>query len=894
MMLNKVYCPQDIEESIYQLQEQSGIFSAGAMDGPAFAMMLPPPNVTGSLHMGHALNTSLQDILARYQRMCGRDVLWQPGTDHAGIATQMVVERNLASQGLDRVTLGREAFVKKIWQWREQSGDTILSQLRRLGASADWPRRRFTLDDGLCRSVSTVFVRLYRDGLIYRDRKLVNWDPVLGTAISDLEVVNRDIKTGMWHVRYPLLSSVGKVTFLSIATTRPETMAGDVAIAVHPDDDRYRSLIGKKCRLPIFDRVLPIIADRYADPEKGSGAVKITPAHDFNDFDVGRRHDLDMIDIFDGHGRYNENVARPWRGLDRVRARARVLAELERLGLLEREEKVTIPAPHGDRSMALIEPRLTRQWFVDAPKLAARAIEVVEKEQIRFIPRSWEKTYFEWMRNIEPWCISRQIWWGHRIPVWYGPDDHPFVALDSDAAHDASREHYGRDVDLRQDEDVLDTWFSSALWPFSTLGWPDDSPCLKRYYPGEVLVTGFDIIFFWIARMIMLGLYVMDDVPFRVVHVHALVRDSQGQKMSKSRGNVVNPLKLVERYGADALRFTLAALAVPGRDVRLDEERLRGYRNFATKIWNAARFCQMREITPVADFDPGACCKPLNIWLMRELADAGASIGKSLADGRFDEATGSVYRVIRSVFCDWYLELAKLRLSGDNSCVETRRSCAFAFDVALRLLAPFMPFISAELRRSLGFGDVATMARWPDVTLPPNVAKKGDDVAILIRYIGALRTARSDAGIPAGHPLPLVAGLDRSHARIVDDWRDEIARLARLEKITIAAPLGGHGRDARKNTKEERDRNAIRMHVPGGVFLLSVGDVVDLDRARDRLQKQIDEKKIEMDRCQAKIGNRQFMDKAPSHIIENHRRRLQRAKDDVAGLDDALRRLGDR
>lgn len=884
-MLDKTYRPDSIEEDIYRRQDKAGVFRSGSSSGQPFCMMMPPPNVTGSLHMGHALNSSLQDILARYYRMQGRDVLWQPGMDHAGIATQMVVERQLAEKGIKRATLGREKFLEAVWQWRQESGGSILAQLRRLGAGADWPRERFTLDEGLSRAVCEMFVRLYRDGLIYRDRRLVNWDPVLGTAISDLEVVNRNLPSQMWHIRYPLVSDSDDV--LIVATTRPETLPGDVAVAVHPDDERYQHLIGRHCRLPIFDRELPIIADSYADPEKGSGAVKITPAHDFNDFAVSRRHDLPMIDIFDDHGRTNDALPPEWRGLDRLEARKRVVAQLENQGLIEREENVTIPIPHGDRSMAVIEPRLTRQWFVDAPKLAKKAIEAVEKGRIRFIPQHWEKTYFEWMRHIEPWCISRQIWWGHRIPVWYGPDGHAFAAHAADEAMDQARKHYGKNVPLNQEEDVLDTWFSSALWPFSTLGWPDQTPALQRYYPTDVLVTGFDIIFFWIARMAMMGIYAMDDVPFRTVYIHALVRDAQGQKMSKSRGNVVDPLQLVETYGADALRFTLAALAAPGRDVRLDEERLRGYRNFATKIWNAARFCTMNNVRRDPAFRPDACRIDLNIWLIGQLADGAKDIGPALEQGRFDEGAAKIHRLIRSVFCDWYLELAKLRLSGESPCAETQATCAFALDTLLTLLSPFMPAISATLREAMDFGAVEDVLVWPNISTPrSNIGRLRMDR--LIDYISSLRTARADAGVPAGKALSLIGVLDSSSHSLVKEWEGEMCRLARLDRITLRPSLSKTG--SKKESKA--GGQSMRLPVAGGEFELLMDGIVDLDLARSRLKKEIDAKNVEVQRCEAKLSNLGFLKKAPKDVISEHKQRLQRAKDDGEALHTSLQRLG--
>ncbi|HWA46855.1 MAG TPA: valine--tRNA ligase, partial [Dongiaceae bacterium] len=620
-MLEKTFRPDEVEKKHYAAWEAAGEFAAHPESNQTpYTIMMPPPNVTGSLHMGHALTFTLQDVLIRYERMKGRDALWQPGTDHAGIATQMVVERQLAQQGIKRTDLGREKFLEKVWEWKAESGGAITHQLRRLGASADWPRERFTMDEGLSLAVRKVFVDLYRQGLIYRDKRLVNWDPKLHTAISDLEVQQKESKGHLWHLRYPIEGETGR--YLVVATTRPETMLGDTAVAVHPEDERYKALIGKHVILPIVGRRIPIVGDDYADPETGSGAVKITPAHDFNDFEVGRRHSLEMINIFDRDARINENAPEAYRGLDRYKAREKVVAEFEALGLLEKIDDHALTLPYGDRSGVVVEPWLTDQWYCDAKTLAQPAIKAVEEGRTVFVPKQWENTYYDWMRNIQPWCISRQLWWGHQIPAWYAPDGKIFVAMDEEEAKALARKEYGRDVALTRDSDVLDTWFSSGLWPFSTLGWPQETPELKRYYPGDVLVTGFDIIFFWVARMMMMGIHFMGDVPFRTVYIHALVRDEHGQKMSKSKGNVIDPLELIEKYGADALRFTLAALAAQGRDIKMSENRVEGYRNFATKLWNATRFAQMNECKPVASFRPATLRDPVNRWIVGRLVAA--------------------------------------------------------------------------------------------------------------------------------------------------------------------------------------------------------------------------------------------------------------------------------
>src|SRR5579872_1888022 len=627
-MLEKTFQPAAWQSAIYEAWEASGAMSADpASTAAPYTIMMPPPNVTGSLHMGHALTFTLQDVLIRYHRMRGRDALWQPGTDHAGIATQMVVERQLAQEKSNRHELGREAFIARVWKWKADSGGTITRQLRSLGASPDWRRERFTMDEGLSAAVRKVFVELHRQGLIYRDKRLVNWDPLLQTAISDLEVESRPSKGSLWYFNYPLEGGNGD--FITVATTRPETMLGDSGVAVHPEDERYRHLIGKSVVLPLDQRRIPIVADPYADPKTGSGAVKITPAHDFNDFEVGRRHGLALINIFDRDIRLNETVPDAYRGLSGREARAKVVADLTALGLVARIEDHELTIPYGDRSGVVIEPLLTDQWFCDAKALAAAPIRAVESGRIQFVPKAWENTFFEWMRNIEPWCISRQIWWGHQIPAWYGPDNTVFVEESEAEAQAAAQTHYGKPVTLRRDSDVLDTWFSSALWPFSTLGWPAATPELKRYYPTDVLVTGFDIIFFWVARMMMMGLQFMEDVPFRTVYIHALVRDEHGQKMAKSKGNVIDPLDLIERYGCDALRFTLAALAAQGRDIKLAPARVEGYRNFITKLWNAARYAEMNGCTLNPSFDPANCRLTVNRWILSLLQETASRVASA-------------------------------------------------------------------------------------------------------------------------------------------------------------------------------------------------------------------------------------------------------------------------
>ena len=726
-MLDKTYNPSEIEPRLYEGWERAGAFACDPnSNATPYTIMIPPPNVTGSLHMGHALTFTVQDTLIRWRRMQGRDVLWQPGTDHAGIATQMVVERLLAEQGTDRRELGRDKFVERVWQWKAESGGTITQQLRRLGASLDWPRERFTMDDGLSVAVRKVFVDLYREGLIYRDRRLVNWDPKLQTAISDLEVENLEVKGSLWHIRYPIEGEPGR--FITVATTRPETMLGDTAVAVHPEDARYRDLVGRHAILPLVGRRLPIVADDYSDPEKGTGAVKITPAHDFNDFAVGQRHGLPMPSILDRQARVAlaeiadvlapvDGVADPafvrsLEGMDRNAARKAIVAELERLGLLERTEPYTHQVPHGDRGGVPIEPLLTTQWYCNAEVLAKPAIEAVETGKTVFVPKQWENTFFAWMRDIQPWCISRQLWWGHRIPAWYGPDGAIFVAHTEAEAKAEARAKYGRDEALAQDEDVLDTWFSSGLWPFSTLGWPEKTKELARYYPGDVLVTGFDIIFFWVARMMMQGIHFMGEVPFRTVYIHGLVRDERGQKMSKSKGNSIDPLELIDRYGADALRFTICALTGPGRDVKLGAARVESYRRFVTKLWNAARFCEMNDIRPDASFDPSRATLPLTRWILDAMNRAIEEASAALEAYRFDEYAAVCYRFTWDTFCDWFVEFAKPVLAEN----EVRQTAAYVLGTILRLLHPAMPFVTEELWDRFGYGEPSSLIRtsWPE------------------------------------------------------------------------------------------------------------------------------------------------------------------------------------
>jgi len=951
-MIEKNYQPADIEGRMSRIWEESGAFKAGRperRDAKPFTIVIPPPNVTGSLHMGHALNNTLQDILCRFERMRGRDVLWQPGTDHAGIATQMVVERQLMErQQPGRRDLGRAKFLERVWQWKAESGGVIVNQLKRLGASCDWSRERFTMDEGLSRAVVKVFVELHRQGLIYKDKRLVNWDPKLLTAISDLEVQQIEVKGSLWYLRYPLegtnFNPDDPSTFIVVATTRPETMLGDSAVAVHPDDERYAHLVGKHVILPLVGRRIPIVADEYSDPEKGSGAVKVTPAHDFNDFEVGRRHNLPQISILSQEGKLtlvgNEEylralpegavqLAEELHGLDRFAARKQIVARLEDFGFLERIEPNTHMVPHGDRSGAVIEPYLTDQWYVDARTLAQPAIAAVRHGATTFVPKNWEKTYFDWMENIQPWCISRQLWWGHQIPAWYGPDGKVFVAETEEEAIGNALGYYveqevltgqqGREMALdrnkragfiTRDEDVLDTWFSSALWPFSTLGWPDDDADVKRYYPTDVLVTGFDIIFFWVARMMMMGLHFMKDVPFPTVYIHALVRDEKGAKMSKSKGNVIDPLHLIDEYGADALRFTLAAMAAQGRDIKLAASRVEGYRNFATKLWNACRFAEMNACALPSDFDPTNAEQTLNRWILHETARATREVTEAIEDYRFNEAAGAIYRFVWNVYCDWYLELAKPGLIGEDGSAktETRAMVAFARDEILKLLHPFMPFITEELWAVAAKRDgVLALAPWPRKTNPltpeqmalatatnpddpfmppllvaPETAEFTDpeaeaEIGWVVDLVTAIRSVRAEMNIAPATLTPLVlAGASAETKQRAPRWNDVIRRMARLGDISFAdrAPEG-----------------SVQLLVRGEVAALPLKGVIDLSAEKARLDKELAKADVDIKRVDAKLANEKFLANAPEEIVEEEKEKREAAVARKTKILEALERL---
>jgi valyl-tRNA synthetase len=876
--LDKHFDPAATEARLYAGWEHSGAFAASPESNAApFTIMIPPPNVTGSLHVGHALTMTLQDILVRYQRMQGRDVLWQPGTDHAGIATQMVVERLLDTEKTSRRDIGRAAFLDRVWQWKRESGGTITAQLRRLGASPDWARERFTMDEGLSAAVRDVFVRLHNEGLIYRDKRLVNWDPKLQTAISDLEVETKEVKGSIWYLNYPV---EGGETIV-VATTRPETMLGDTAVAVHPADARYTGMVGKFVVLPLTGSRIPIVADEYSDPEKGSGAVKITPAHDFNDFEVGRRHDLPAPSILDRQGRITlaelgevPDFVKSLEGVDRFEARKRILAELEALGVLEKIEPHVNQVPHGDRSGVPIEPLLTVQWYCNAGVLAKPAIEAVATGRVKFVPQQWENTFFAWMRAVEPWCISRQLWWGHRIPAWYAPDGAVYVAHDEAEAQKLA----GPGVALTQDEDVLDTWFSSALWPFSTLGWPEKTPELAKYYPTDVLVTGFDIIFFWVARMMMMGLHFMQDVPFRTVYIHGLVRDEKGQKMSKSKGNVVDPLSLIDSYGTDALRYTIAASAGQGRDVKLGAAKVEANRSFITKLWNAARFCEMNGVRPNPDFLPEDAKLPLSRWILGAANAATAAATADLNSFEISEYAKTCYQLIWGDFCDWFLELAKPAFESEHAA-ETRHTAAFVLGVILKLMHPVAPFVTEALWDHFGYGEAGSLihAAWP-APFPITDTAARAEIAWVKKLISEIRTVRSEMNVPPSikSPVFLKDAAPETLAR-AKNWQEQIFRMARASAI---GPLEG-----------DVPKGSAQAVVDEATVVLPLAGLIDLDVERKRLQSSRAKAAAELEKVRAKLADQNFVARAPAQIIEENEEREKNFLAEISRLDAALARI---
>ena len=845
----------------------------------SITIMMPPPNVTGSLHIGHALNMTLQDVIARYWRMKGKDVLWQPGTDHAGIATQMLVERKILREGItSRAELGRDDFLKKVWEWKKESGGTIVNQLKRLGASADWSRERFTLDEGLSEAVREVFVSLYKNNLIYRDKRLVNWDTKLETAISDLEVIQKDKKGYYWYFKYPIL---GTKKYIIVATTRPETLLGDTCVAVNPKDKRYKSLIGKKVLLPIVNREILIVADEYADPEKGTGAVKITPAHDFNDFQVGKRHNLEPINILNTNGTLNKNTPKAYQGLTILKARAKIIADMEELGLLDKIEDTIHAVPYGDRSDTVIEPFLTDQWFVDAKKLAGPAIESVKNGETKFVPKTWENTFFEWMNNIEPWCISRQLWWGHRIPAWYATDGTIFVGKTLEEVQIQAFSKYGKDIELKQDPDVLDTWFSSGLWPFSTLGWPNKSKDLIKYYPGNILVTGFDIIFFWVARMMMLGIHFMKKSPFKEVYVHALVRDSKGNKMSKSKGNVVNPLVLMDQYGTDTIRFSLTALATQGRDIKLAEDRIVGYRNFITKIHNASKFLEMNGCVLDKEFDIKMIQKPINLWIINLLYKTADNVSSEIESYRFNEAANSAYHFVWHNFCDWYLEIVKPVLSEINieENKEIKNTTAFVFSKILAILHPIIPFNTEYLYSKVhNFGEMLSLMDWPDSNIEKiKLSKNNTEIEWTIKFISEIRSLRAMLNIPFKSLINInYNSIDKKYLNIINSNIETLKSIAGVESFSFNA--------------NDYD-NSAQILVDDATFNISLKGVIDINIELDRLNKDLSKLKDDISIIDVKLLNKNFIERAPKEVIEEQKSKKEGIKSLADRLQLAINRL---
>ncbi|QLC21338.1 valine--tRNA ligase [Parasphingopyxis sp. CP4] len=875
--LPKHFDPAAIEGRWYSHWEEEGLFRPERDDCEPFTIVNPPPNVTGSLHIGHALDNTLQDILIRHQRLLGKDSLWVVGTDHAGIATQMVVERQLNEKQQKRTDFTREQFVEKVWEWKEESGGTITDQLRRLGCSMDWSNERFTMDEGFSKAVTKVFVDLYNDGLIYRDKRLVNWDPGLKTAISDLEVENTDTSGHFWHFSYPLEDGSGAI---SVATTRPETMLADMAVAVHPSDERYADMVGKNVKLPITGRLVPIITDEHADPELGSGAVKITPGHDFNDFEVGKRAGFkaaEMLNMLDADAAVCQTsdglIPDELVGMDRFDARKKVVEMIDGEGLLEQVEDRVIVTPYGDRSNVVIEPWLTDQWYVDAEKLAEGPIKAVRDGTIDIVPKSWEKTFFNWMENIQPWCVSRQLWWGHRIPAWYGDDGECYVAADEEAAQALA----GDDVALIRDGDVLDTWFSSGLWPFATMGWPDENKDLERHYPNSVLISGFDILFFWDARMMMQGMHFMGEVPFHTLYLHGLVRAADGQKMSKSKGNTVDPLGLIDQYGADALRFFMAAMESQGRDIKMDEKRVEGYRNFATKLWNAARFCQANGIGASTTLKAPPANLPVNRWIISETVQTLAALNKAFDDLRFDGAADAVYHFVWDRFCDWYLELIKPQMDGEDA-EECREVAGWVLDQILVMLHPFMPFITEELWHAMGDRSYdIIVAKWPDPRAELD-ADAAEEIAWLIKLISETRTARSELNIPPGAKLTV-------HIRDASD-----ATLARLDRQSAA--LGRVGRIENVSRDPAPEGSAAQIPVDEATYVLPLEGVIDLDAEKARLGKALEATEKEALSLDKRLSNPQFVEKAKPEAVEKARADHAEKTAEADRLRAALQRLG--
>lgn len=875
------------EKTLRQAWESSDVYACGQTraashggtnplgNAQPFTIMMPPPNVTGRLHMGHALQNTLQDTLIRFNRMNGRDALWQAGTDHAGIATQMQVEKLLASEGTSRRELGRAKFLERVWSWKEKYGGEIIEQSKQMGSSADWSRSRFTMDDGLSAAVRQTFVKLYEDGLIYRAKRLVNWDPVLQTAVSDLEVEATETKGKIWQFLYPFAD--GSEGGITVATTRPETLFGDVAVAVHPDDERYKHLVGKKVRVPFVNREIPIIADEYPDPEKGTGAVKMTPAHDFNDFQVGQRHNLPMINVLDSEARVNDVAPAPFAGLSREKARKEVVAAMEALGLLVDVQDHVAATPLSQRSGVPVEPWLTDQWYVDAAKLAGPAMDAVRDGRTKLVPDHHNKIYFNWLENIQPWCVSRQLWWGHQLPIWYGPDDTVFCAMDDADAHAQAEAKFGKPVELRQDEDVLDTWFSSGIWAHGTLGWPEKTPELARYYPTDVLVTGHDLIFFWVARMMMMSLYFTGEVPFKQVFFTPIVLDEKGQKMTKSKGNVVDPVVLMDKYGTDAVRFSLAAMTVQGRNIPLSTSRIEGYRNFGTKLWNAARFCEMNGALSAKVELPTTITQGINQWILAQLNQTIESMTLSLQEFRFADAATSIYTMIWQNFCDWYVELIKPLLQENADAAvkaETQKVVNYVLRQMIGLLHPIMPFVTEGLYQAIyksgAADDLLAASTWPQI-VAVNADKVGD-VQAVVDCITALRTLRTDLNVNATAQLNII--VDKKPQWLVQ-YEPSISRMVKVASVVegVAAE-----KSAQVPLKD------VTLSIP-------MADLVDVAKETARLQKQIDTLGVEQTQISARLDNHEFVAKAPADVIDIQRARLAEAAEQTQKLQQALTQL---
>ena len=870
------YNHSEVENRIYAYWENNNLFKP-KKNKKKFSIVIPPPNITGSLHMGHALNNSIQDLLTRYHRMNNFETLWQPGTDHAGIATQALVEKKLEKEGVKKNDLSREKFIEKVWEWKNQYGDIIINQLKKLGCSCDWSRNSFTMDENLSKSVIKVFVELYNKGLIYKSKKLVNWDTVLKTAISDLEVDLREVNSKLYHIKYPI---DGTNEFITIATTRPETMLGDTAIAVNPKDKRYKSVIGKTVTIPLANRKIKIITDKYADPEQGTGAVKITPAHDFNDYEVGVRNKLEIINIFTEDGKTNKNVPNEYIGLDRFDARKKILKNLLEKDFLVKEENIKNKVPYGDRSNSIIEPFLTEQWFVDAKKLSVKAKKIVRSKKIKFFPKNWSKTYFQWMDNIEPWCISRQLWWGHQIPIWYGPDNKQFAAINENEVKKISKKYYKKDVELIRDPDVLDTWFSSGLWPFATLGWPNKNDYLKKFYPTSVLVTGFDIIFFWVARMIMFGMEFLKKEPFKDIYVHALVRDEKGQKMSKSKGNVIDPLELIEKYSADALRFTLLSMASPGRDVKLSEDRVKGYRNFLNKLWNANNFliqnkCQLNnnKKIPIMKLN-------INKWIFSQLLETGKIVEKNIKDYRFDEASRIAYQFVWHSFCDWYLEMAKTILYSDNksSIKEIKEVSAYIFKEILILMHPFIPFITEEIwlkNKHDSSGKNYLML----TNLIRSKFKKDRDfkqVAKIINIITMIRSFKNELNVSPGSYIDISLNkIDKSSRKFFNINETTLKKLGRINNFYNKDPI----------------KPCASLVIEGNIFKIYFEQDVDLSVIKENLINKQKKYEIEMNKINIRLNNKNFLDRAPKHIVDQEKTNYNNLNKDIKKISLTIKSL---